>query len=91
MSKIELYKYGLTTESSGFLRSHLYERVIEIGAQVSCVDGFYSNSKSNVSDLEGHSNFELIHHNTTLSRGVLLSPIPRLLCTGKPRFIYGMG
>ena len=84
MPKFELKKRVLVTGGSGFLGSHLCERLISRGCQVICVDNFYSSSKSNVSHLGGNSNFELIRHDTTFPLYVEVDEIFNLACPASP-------
>lgn len=84
MPKFELNKRVLVTGGAGFLGSHLCERLISEGCQVICVDNFYSSSKSNVSHLDGHSNFELIRHDTTFPLYVEVDEIYNLACPASP-------
>jgi len=84
MPKFELNKRVLVTGGSGFLGSHLCERLISEGAQVICVDNFYSSSKSNVSHLDANPNFELIRHDTTFPLYVEVDEIFNLACPASP-------
>ena len=59
------YKKIDVTVGAGFLGSHLCERLIRIGAGVTCVDNFLTGHPSNVASLVGHSRFEFIRHDVT--------------------------
>jgi nucleoside-diphosphate-sugar epimerase len=51
----------LVTGGSGFLGSHLCDRLLDEGANVICVDNFFSGTRRNVEHLLGDKRFELIH------------------------------
>jgi len=40
-------KRVLVTGGAGFLGSHLYERLVEVGDEVLCVDNFFPGSRAN--------------------------------------------
>ena len=50
----------LVTGGSGFLGSHLCEKLLEQGHKVICIDNFYSSEKDNILSLLNHSNFTFI-------------------------------
>jgi GDP-mannose 4,6 dehydratase len=52
----------LVTGGSGFVGSHLCERLLAKGANVICVDNFYPSSRSNIEHLLDNKHFELIRH-----------------------------
>ena len=45
-----LRKKVLVTGGTGFLGSHLCERLINDGAEVLCVDNFYTGSRDNINE-----------------------------------------
>ena len=49
----------LVTGGAGFLGSHLCDRLLADGADVICVDNFFTGSKHNIRHLLGHPRFEL--------------------------------
>src|SRR3546814_20976316 len=55
----------LVTGGSGFLGSHLCERLLNEGCDVLCVDNFYSGTKDNILHLLDNPHFELIRHDVT--------------------------
>ena len=55
----------LVTGGSGFLGSHLCDRLIAEGANVICVDNFFSGVHRNVEHLFDQKRFELIRHDVT--------------------------
>ena len=52
-------KCVLVTGGAGFLGSHLWDRLIESGNYVICLDNFFTGSKENIQHLVGNPNFEL--------------------------------
>jgi nucleoside-diphosphate-sugar epimerase len=55
----------MVTGGSGFLGSHLCERLLRMGRDVVCVDNFYTGTKRNIEHLLGNSRFELLRHDVT--------------------------
>ena len=52
----------LVTGGAGFLGSHLCDRLVETGADVLCLDNFFTGSKANIRHLLDRKNFEVIRH-----------------------------
>ena len=52
----------LVTGGAGFVGSHLVDRLMISGHEVTVVDNFFTGRKRNVEHWFGHKNFELIHH-----------------------------
>ncbi len=52
----------LVTGGAGFLGSHLCDRLVETGAEVICLDNFFTGSKRNIRHLAEKKNFEVIRH-----------------------------
>lgn len=77
-------KRVLVTGGSGFLGSHLCERLLLEGCDVLCVDNFYSGPKDNVAHLLGNSNFELLRHDVAFSLYVEVDEIYNLACPASP-------
>ena len=74
----------LVTGGSGFLGSHLCDRLIERGDDVLCVDNFFTGSKANVAHLFGHPRFELMRHDVTFPLYVEVDRIFNLACPASP-------
>src|SRR5690242_10785185 len=74
----------LVTGGSGFLGSHLCERLLERGANVICVDNFFSGARINVEHLLGQKRFELIRHDVTFPLFVEVDQIYNLACPASP-------
>lgn len=77
-------KRVLVTGGAGFLGSHLCERLVDIGAEVLCVDNFFTGAKANISHLLNKPNFELIHHDITLPLYIEVDQIYNLACPASP-------
>ncbi|MBP7972363.1 MAG: SDR family oxidoreductase [Candidatus Nanopelagicales bacterium] len=74
----------LVTGGSGFLGSHLCDRLLEAGNEVLCVDNFYSSTRSNVEHLLDHPRFELMRHDVTFPLYVEVDEIYNLACPASP-------
>ena len=74
----------LVTGGTGFIGSHLCDRLIADGADVLCVDNLFSSSKSNVEHLRGHPRFEFMRHDVTLPLVVEVDEIYHLACPASP-------
>jgi UDP-glucuronate decarboxylase len=77
-------KRVLVTGGAGFLGSHLCDRLIESGADVLCVDNFFTGSKDNIRHLIGHKSFELMRHDVTFPLYVEVDEIFNLACPASP-------
>ena len=84
MSMIGASKRILVTGGSGFIGSHLCERLLDEGHEVLCVDNFYSSSRSNIEHLLGNPRFELLRHDVTLPLFVEVDEIYHLACPASP-------
>ena len=74
----------LVTGGAGFLGSHLCERLLEGGADVLCVDNYFSSTKRNIAHLLDHSNFEAIRHDVTFPLYIEVDEIYNLACPASP-------
>jgi UDP-glucuronate decarboxylase len=74
----------LVTGGAGFLGSHLCERLLAAGANVICVDNFFSGSRSNIEQLLDHKRFELVRHDVTFPFYVEVDQIFNLACPASP-------
>lgn len=81
---MHLEKRILVTGGAGFLGSHLCARLIEQGAQVLCVDNFFTGARRNVEQLLDHKHFELIRHDVTFPLFVEVDEIYNLACPASP-------
>ncbi|MEE2878576.1 MAG: GDP-mannose 4,6-dehydratase, partial [Pseudomonadota bacterium] len=55
----------LVTGGAGFIGSFLCERLLDQGAEVLCVDNFFTGTRSNVAHLMSNPRFELMRHDVT--------------------------
>jgi UDP-glucuronate decarboxylase len=74
----------LVTGGAGFLGSHLCERLLEHGANVICVDNFFTGTRRNIDHLLDHHGFELIRHDVTFPLYVEVDQIYNLACPASP-------
>ncbi len=74
----------LVTGGSGFLGSHLCERLVDDGSDVICVDNHFTGAKDNVAQLFGKPNFELLRHDVTFPLYVEVDEIYNLACPASP-------
>ena len=77
-------KRVLVTGGAGFLGSHLCDRLIADGAEVLCVDNFFTGRRSNVAHLLEHPRFELMRHDVTFPLYVEVDEIYNLACPASP-------
>lgn len=74
----------LVAGGSGFLGSHLCEKLLDNGHEVLAVDNFYTGSRGNVSHLLSNSRFELMRHDVTFPLYVEVDAIMNLACPASP-------
>jgi UDP-glucuronate decarboxylase len=74
----------LVTGGAGFLGSHLCERLLAAGANVICLDNFFSGARRNVEHLLDHKRFELLRHDVTLPLYIDVDQIYNLACPASP-------
>ncbi len=79
-----LRKRVLVTGGAGFLGSHLCDRLLDGGADVLCVDNYYTGAKDNVAHLLGNPNFEVMRHDITFPLYVEVDEIYNLACPASP-------
>lgn len=77
-------KVVMVTGGSGFLGSHLCERLLAEGNHVLCVDNFFTGAKENVEHLLPHPRFELLRHDITFPLYVEVDEIYNLACPASP-------
>ena len=78
------HKQILVTGGAGFLGSHLCEVLVEEGADVLCLDNFYTGSRANVQHLAGKPNFELLRHDVTFPLYIEVDEVYNLACPASP-------
>lgn len=77
-------KRVLVTGGAGFLGSHLIDRLLTSGAEVLCVDNFFTGTKSNVAHHLGNPKFECLRHDITFPLYVEVDEIYNLACPASP-------
>src|SRR6188508_3257652 len=81
---MRLDKKILVTGGAGFIGSHLCARLLESGADVLCVDNFFTGSKRNLLPLLNNPGFELMRHDVTFPLYVEVDQIYNLACPASP-------
>lgn len=74
----------LVTGGSGFIGSHLCERLLTEGHEVLCVDNYYTGRRQNIEHLLGNPRFEVMRHDITMSLYVEVDEIYNLACPASP-------
>jgi UDP-glucuronate decarboxylase len=74
----------LVTGGAGFIGSHLCERLLEGGAEVLCIDNFYTGTRRNVQHLLSNPLFELMRHDVCFPLYVEVDEIFNLACPASP-------
>ncbi len=74
----------LVTGGAGFIGSFLCERLLESGAEVLCVDNFFTGRRSNVAHLLDNPRFEIMRHDVTFPLFVEVDQIYNLACPASP-------
>ena len=74
----------LVTGGSGFIGSHLIDRLLEIGHEVICADNLFTGTKRNIDHLHNHPRFEFLRHDVTFPLYVEVDEIYNLACPASP-------
>lgn len=74
----------LVTGGSGFLGSHLCERLLNEGNEVICLDNYFTGQKKNIAHLIKNPYFELIRHDVTIPFLIEVDEIYNLACPASP-------
>jgi len=81
---MHLQKRVLITGGSGFLGSHLCERLLNEDANVLCADNFFTGAHRNIEHLRDDKRFELMRHDVTFPLYVEVDEIYNLACPASP-------
>ncbi|MFZ2029222.1 MAG: UDP-glucuronic acid decarboxylase family protein [Vitreimonas sp.] len=74
----------LVTGGSGFLGSHLCDKLVARGDDVVCADNLFTGRKRNIAHLIGKPNFEFLRHDVTFPLYVEVDQIYNLACPASP-------
>ena len=74
----------LVTGGAGFIGSFLCEKLLAAGAEVLCVDNFFTGTRTNVAHLMNNPRFELMRHDVTFPLFVETDEIYNLACPASP-------
>ena len=74
----------LVTGGAGFIGSHLCERLLAQGAEVLCVDNYYTGRRDNIRHLLGHPGFDVLRHDVTFPLYTEVDRIYNLACPASP-------
>jgi UDP-glucuronate decarboxylase len=74
----------LVTGGSGFLGSHLCERLLLEGMEVICLHNFFTGARANIEHLLDHKRFDLIRHDVTFPIYLEIDQIYNLACPASP-------
>lgn len=74
----------MVTGGAGFLGSHLCEALVNLGADVLCVDNYYTGRRGNISHLLANPLFETLRHDITFPLYVEVDAIFNLACPASP-------
>ena len=84
MENYNIKKRVLVTGGAGFLGSHLCETLLDQGAEVLCLDNYFTGTKSNIKRLFDNPSFELLRHDVTFPLYVEVDEIYNLACPASP-------
>jgi UDP-glucuronate decarboxylase len=84
MNKPFLRKRILVTGGAGFIGSHLCRRLLAEGAEVLCVDNYFTGRRANISELLQNPSFEAMRHDITIPLFVEVDAIFNLACPASP-------
>jgi len=74
----------LVTGGAGFVGSHLVDRLMEQGHEVTVLDNMFTGNKRNVQHWIGHPNFNLVQHDVTIPVHIEVDRIYHLACPASP-------
>jgi UDP-glucuronate decarboxylase len=74
----------LVTGGAGFIGSHLCERLLEYGFEVTCLDNFFTGARKNIIHLLDQPYFELVRHDIIMPYYMEVDEIYNLACPASP-------
>jgi UDP-glucuronate decarboxylase len=74
----------LVTGGAGFIGSHRCEQLLKAGAEVLCVDNYFTGRRENIAHLLNHPLFEAMRHDVTFPLHVEVDAIFNLACPASP-------
>ena len=74
----------LVTGGSGFLGSHLCERLLSLGHEVISLDNYYTGRSANINHLRDNPSFEILRHDITFPIYLEVDGIFNLACPASP-------
>jgi len=74
----------VVTGGAGFVGSHLVDRLMLMGHEVTVIDNFFTGSRRNIEHWLGHPNFELIRHDVVDPIMIEADQIYHLACPASP-------
>ncbi len=77
-------KRFLVTGGAGFLGSHLCEALLDRGAEVLCVDNYFTGRRANIAHLLPNPLFEALRHDVTIPLYVEVDGIFNFACPASP-------
>ena len=81
---MHIEKRVVVTGGAGFLGSHLCERLLSEGANVICVDNYFTGTRTNIAHLLANPNFEAVRHDVTFPLYLEVDEIYNLACPASP-------
>ena len=84
MKNYNLNQKILITGGSGFLGSHLTEKLLKNGNEVLVIDNFFTGTKQNLAHLISNPNLEIMRHDVTFPLYVETDQIYNLACPASP-------
>lgn len=75
---------ALVTGGSGFVGSHLCDRLIAMGHEVLCVDNLFTGQKRNIAQHHNNPAFEFMRHDITFPLFVEVDQIFNMACPASP-------
>lgn len=74
----------LVTGGGGFLGSHLCDHLLAAGAEVICLDNFFTGAKKNIAHLRDNPNFEIVRHDVVHPIFLEVDQIYNFACPASP-------